>query len=753
MALNVQIGLIDPNPLTAGSTEVINLPAGFDLKAIQFETVGRQALGNPGRGDLLWSSGAATKRGGTIQSWYALGGDDNAAGTSLTYRGVNNTNGTVIKCLGGTTFDTTVTLDARVTDFQAEQFTLTLGAVSGTNRPQIMYIAFGGSDITDAIAGTASAPAATGANNHSIAAGFGNPDLLYVVTGGRDILGDEATHGQIAEGWAVSPSEQYVAAYGFPDAQTSMALAQYHKSGSLICALTSTGVVETEGSLVAPTVTDTFRINYTTATGVNTFGYLAFRLSASVERKIAVATARTTVGDQDHSLASGTAKLGLVWGTQMGATTNVVTGAVAGVASVNDFGFQTGATDGTTEICLGGSNQDGNTASISSVSVDTVKSLRHFDGSATPVVKTEADGVLTGPTFRLSFTTVDTTIARQYGVLVLGEAAAAGPSAAVSTSTRLSGTVAGAKATGGAASATHRAGHAVTAQKGASGAAQASHLVTHAVAGRKGAAAAVAIAHRLGHTVSGTALIIQQAFGSSHIGMRLTALATGTKQGAGQVAHPTRAVHTATGRKNGAGAVSSPIGHRHQASGTKAASGAPSHPTAVRTTVAGRKAASGLSAISHRLAHTVAGTALELIQKFGASSIGMRLAHAATGIKGGQGQPAVTARVRHTVTTGPKNVTGTVTTTIRPRGTVTGRKAATGLAVTSSTLRVSVAGAKGASGISQLSLRVQHTGASFRGGAVGPPGDPGWIERPGVAGSIDGADSGSVRAATGGKVT
>lgn len=418
MGLNVEVG----TKLSPGSTGVQNysLTAGFGTPKALIVWASNQAATGTQTAAGMFGLGFATDRGGTPSSVYqsylldpsnTASRDVGASGTDVLLK--------MFLTLDSATADWIVTFDS----FASEQWSINWTDLPTTGSTFLHYIVLGGSDITDALAGQFSYVSTP--QDVTVAAGFGQPDLLAFFAAGTNGVGDSAgsTTRDFAVnlGWAVSDTERAALMMADNDAATTMAASSWAKARAsvVLAADAVTAYSEMELSGVADWPTDGFEVNLPDPAGIGAvYNFLA--LKGTFQKKILESrTTATATGDQDHDVGFAP-KLAINWGHVMPSAQTIQRAAQNADATM----FWHGATDGTNQAVAGVSQDDGKTTSFGRSYAQTAQTL-HAAGATAAATRAQASGSFSGNNVRLNYGTVDAT-ARQFHLLALGDAASTG---------------------------------------------------------------------------------------------------------------------------------------------------------------------------------------------------------------------------------------------------------------------------------------------------------------------------------------
>jgi hypothetical protein len=422
LALNVQKGTITA-PAAVGSV-TYPLPAGFDPKAIILWTTGQTADGVTDA-SALFSIGAATYDGSVVQQWYSTVWSQDNNATSETCRGTN-----VNACLKGYSgfATTTVTVDFIVTftnfgSGASSGFTLNWTDIPATAGVLVHYMVLGGSDLAKARCGsTTISTAATLAV--TVATGWGQPDLLLFSSTRAGSNADVTSEIGQGIGWAKSDTERYCSSVFVADAAATVTCGSFMAARATAVLTTAPGI-DGYSDLGARTAwpVDGFQFNNLDVYGGNRVClWLALQgtFLSSVQNGPAPTVAAPAT--QAFSLPSGTVKGAFLWGNGVPANAAVDT-------THNDlFGRFVGGTDGTNHGVAGHTEDDNNATSTTSNFSSRTKAVQHYvaDAAGGPsTLASEADVTLSGSTLTLNWNDTDT-VARDFGVVLLGDSTTGG---------------------------------------------------------------------------------------------------------------------------------------------------------------------------------------------------------------------------------------------------------------------------------------------------------------------------------------
>jgi hypothetical protein len=422
VALAFEKGVFTANTSTGNQT-VSLIDTGFGtVKAIMLWTTNLTGESDNDQ-DSIWSHGFGTYRGGTPQrcayTAYAL----NAAATTATSSGFT-TSSILRTYFNGTP---SVDADADLVSLGSAQF-----VVNWTDAPaaamKVHYIAWGGSDITDALVSTMDFSSGTGNQDFTLASGFGQPELVLSM-GAHDNQtdADKTFMNPAYLGAGKSDSEQFISSFHDSDGQANVLLGAYQKSGALFAYANETSVIF-EGALTtrASWPTDGVRVNkVTNGIGALRAGMLSFR--GSFTSVIGSGTAPTAAPTVDQDLSVGATPRGALF----------VHNSIAANSSLDnthaDLGtWGIGAMDGTREGWAGFGDDDAATDSDTHRHHSESKAIKMFTPSTSGTLASEADSSFNGNNVRLSWADTDT-VEREYRYVLFGDASASSPAPSLRT--------------------------------------------------------------------------------------------------------------------------------------------------------------------------------------------------------------------------------------------------------------------------------------------------------------------------------
>lgn len=261
MALNHAFGVVQwASSATVGTTYTVNLPAGFDLKAIRFYHSGQSSSTDSvtqtvsAQVGLGFATGTAARR--ALVNFYDDANTDNATGA-----GVRN------DCVAMTVQASGAPLGLLdVSSFSAEQFVLRVDDQNTTSLT-VAWEAWGGSDITVAAVGDFGEPAATGVQSYTVTGFTAAGTDQVVMLAGNNITAalntDQNAYGaSIYCGYFTGSdsAQNVVAAISALEAANADTY-RYCQTGECVATMTPTaGVVS--GSAIGNFATDAFQLDW-----------------------------------------------------------------------------------------------------------------------------------------------------------------------------------------------------------------------------------------------------------------------------------------------------------------------------------------------------------------------------------------------------------------------------------------------------------------------------------------------------------
>lgn len=407
MVLEFKIGTFTART-TVGSQTVTGV--GFTPKAVLLFSTGNTAF-DTFSGDIQYYPGFAASA--VEQRSYAVLGFDNSA-TSDTDSGYNTTS-----TIADNTF--TNTHIAELTAFNSDGFVLDWVTNNGTAW-RILYVAIGGTDVTNAKVGAFNSPAVTG-DNAVTGVGF-EPEIVFLL--GTNFTADDTytdLFGTFCHGMFNSAGEQGVVSLISLNGTAAMDTARYQRTDKCFATFstTSTSTLTHEATFVSMD-NDGFTLNYTTASVANKrVAYLALRGLQSKIDSFTSPTAGTAPVEQAVT-GTGFAPEGVLFFT---------TGKTAGTSIVAHNRLSTGMAHlSDEEGCLWFGDEDAALAAVTGRMMETDTCIRVSDEVASVASSTtqaladftslDADG------FTLNWSVKDASNAYQVIYVALGDAAVVG---------------------------------------------------------------------------------------------------------------------------------------------------------------------------------------------------------------------------------------------------------------------------------------------------------------------------------------
>jgi hypothetical protein len=413
VALNIKTGTLT-QPGGTGNVD-ITLGTGFAPKAIILWGTPQTADGNTDATNGAFSMGVGTYRGSTVQQGYCSFFGLDAAGAADYASGINTTRLLKLYSASAPTVDCEMSLQSMADD----KVTVSWDNLHGTASIRIHYMILGGSEITDAMAHTfACANAAT--QDVTVTSGFGQPSLIIFMAAHPTTLSDAATHWNPMIGVAKSATERQCGAVMGQDGSNAMTLGAIQKDSAIVI-LGATPVIDGEADLSATASwpTDGFRLAWSNQVSLLR-QVLTLSLKGTFTSKISSVQVPSSVPnntDVDH----GSVPKGFLTFTA-GGNNNTSTLQTAAVDAIGGLGI--GAYDGTSEVAAAFSEDDSDGSSDMSMYQSTAKAAGYANRNQG--LYWEADGVITGNTARLAWTTTTTPVNgtfEKFCILSLGDAA------------------------------------------------------------------------------------------------------------------------------------------------------------------------------------------------------------------------------------------------------------------------------------------------------------------------------------------
>jgi hypothetical protein len=293
---------------------------------------------------------------------------------------------------------------ATVKSFDADGFTLTWTQLGFGY--EIYYVAFGGDDLTAVEVGSFTGPASTGIQN--VATGIDTADFLAIMCVGTTVENTQLAHSQIMLGMASSPANQCVCSIVSRDNVNPGDTSRYQRTNEIIAVRSAGGAggsVFSEATLDAFTALG-FDLDWTDAGTGQTFIYFTAK---GGKWEVGNGTFPLTVSTK--SFATGFEPKGLF---TMGF------GNVAITSVVDDTVFHVGATDGTDNVGISVSSDDGVSPTVTQRYHSETKSIVTLD-PASAATTDEADiDSFNASNFTMDFTKVSG-IAKEFLWFVFGD--------------------------------------------------------------------------------------------------------------------------------------------------------------------------------------------------------------------------------------------------------------------------------------------------------------------------------------------
>ena len=295
--------------------------------------------------------------------------------------------------------------------WDADGFDLTITAAAGANRV-IHYLVLGGSDITDSKLFTFT-PALAATQDVTVAAGFGQPDLCFLMSQGTGPQSSIAnTSGHFALGVFNKALERAAAYVGLNDAVATM------RSASFLAAQ-AVGIPSIDGqdaladiAALANWPTDGFELTWSDQAAAATRQVIGLALRGNFQSKIGLANSPTSAGNQD--LNAGFAPVASVFFTD-----DLPAHASVDAAHADGHGMSLGAYDGTTQGLMDFQTDDAAADAISKTLASDADVIRLTGPGSPPVNRGVAVASYTGNNVQLAWTAPVAT-ARQFAWMALG---------------------------------------------------------------------------------------------------------------------------------------------------------------------------------------------------------------------------------------------------------------------------------------------------------------------------------------------
>jgi hypothetical protein len=423
LALAFEKGVFTANTSTGNQT-ISLIDTGFGtVKAIMLWTASETAEGDNSQ-EAIWSHGFGTYRGSTPQR---------CAVTAFATNGVPNTvtsTGFRMSSILRTYFNGTpsVDSDADLVSLGSAQFVINW-TDAPTNAIKVHYIAWGGSDITDALVSAIDMTTGTGNQDFTLASGFGKPDLCLSIGSNPGTTDVDQTFGSpIYLGAGKSDSEQFISSFVDEDGVADVRVGSYQAGDAIVGYINDTTTfLKAALGPRANWPTDGIRLNKVTNSlgGTSRAGLLSFR--GSFTSVLGSGTAPTAAPTVDQDLPVGATPRGAVFvHSNVPANSSIE----ATHADLGTWGI--GATDGTREGWAGIGDDDAATDTDTHRHHSESKAIKMFTPSTSGTLASEADSSFNGNNVRLSWADTDT-VEREYRYVLFGDASASSPAPSLRT--------------------------------------------------------------------------------------------------------------------------------------------------------------------------------------------------------------------------------------------------------------------------------------------------------------------------------
>ena len=425
MALNIKCVTLTQSGTGTGS-QTIELGDNFDPKAAIVVAAPVASDGIAQHASM--AVGFCTFRGAAVQQNHTDIFAEDAVGTADTYNRTN-TDAVAILMDGTGAADMTVTCTGMTTGVGAD-ITFNITGAHTTTNVRLFIMVFGGDDLVDAQAHSFNIAAGTGAQDVTLGSGFGHPDVVFFTS---TAFGD-GTAGNagatLSIGFGIRGGSSRSIAFASADGSATEATAQRINNNAAAFVTSDTFTAENVFTLAAEAgwPTDGYEINKTTASANEAIHGLALRFSTDVTVTDGEGSMPTSGGlpvTQDLAVGSSTPKGLLVLHTrQTTANTSDTTSTNAALLAVGMVDQDQG------ERWVGAWDDDGQgTSSVASSGESTAKAVRTYLPS-TDALDGEADGLISGSNFRLSFNDLPPS-AFLYEWVAFGEVGGAAPTSLV----------------------------------------------------------------------------------------------------------------------------------------------------------------------------------------------------------------------------------------------------------------------------------------------------------------------------------
>lgn len=398
-------------PGVTGNQTISLIDTGFGtVKAIILVGSYHDAEGDL-NGDAMFCQGFGTYRGSVAQQACDIAFSLDGSATSQTVRGDRNSS--ILRAYIDAT--ATVDFDAALVSLGNSEFVLNWTNLPGVSSRKFMYIALGGSDLTDALVKDMTIPATTtGTLDETVATGIGKPNLILVSYSSNTPNADSTTDVELVFGAGKNNINEGSTSIADDDGNATMTMAMTQRSSLMVNAKASGGTPsEVELSARSSWPTDGFQINRVAVAGFSTvLSYLAlFGNFTSVVGEGNVPTTAPLTQD----LAIDSKPRGAIF------FHNVLPGTAGTDTTHADLGtYAIGAMDGTREGHVAFGNDDGNVDSVTHRHYSESKAVRMITPGPSGTIASEADSSFSGNNVRLVWLAADS-IAREYRYVLLGD--------------------------------------------------------------------------------------------------------------------------------------------------------------------------------------------------------------------------------------------------------------------------------------------------------------------------------------------
>jgi hypothetical protein len=414
-------------PGSTGNQTVSLIDTGFGtVKAIMLWTTNLTGEGDDGN-NAWWSHGFGTYRGSTPQRCAIAGFLTDVAATTATSSGF-----TMSSILRGYSDATpTVDFNADLVSLGNAQFVINWTDLPGTASIKVHYIAWGGSDITDALVSALDFTTGTGNQDFTLASGFGQPELVISTGANSGTADQDATFWNPPYiGAGKSDSEQFVSVYANSDNETDVKIGSYQKSGAMFAYADGGGSIFFEGALTsrASWPTDGIRVNKVTNGMGGSLRAVVLAFRGTFTSVVGSGTAPTAAPTVNQDLAVGATPRGALF-----VHNNVPANSSLELTHADLGTWGVGATDGTREGWGGIGDDDAATDSSTHRHHSESKAIKMYSpAGASGTLESEADSSFSGNDVRLSWADTDS-VAREYRYVLFGDASAAAPAPSLRT--------------------------------------------------------------------------------------------------------------------------------------------------------------------------------------------------------------------------------------------------------------------------------------------------------------------------------